>query len=279
MRTPCIATAAGRQAEARSFGVAALITHLVVGERVFARVERSEWTLDSYGEFLLGCVLPDESSFSEGIGRRRTHFASGLHSHSEETFRGTCTNFTSRLDTVLVHPWPELGAGERAFVAGYLCHLAADEVWRELCWGALQMLRIGSWTGLSVPGDVILTASSVLSNALFTDCDEVVTALRESTIPHALSHVPHSDFERMWHIVREHLLDGGTVRSYLRWLERQGRPQAQVRAIRQQHTEYWDGAMAFVEHAGGMAAYVDEAIGRAVSVLPELWEDTEHSNH
>ena len=259
--------------------MAALITHLVVGERVFARVEQTRCPLDSYGEFLLGCVLPDVSSFSEGIGRRRTHFAGALRRHSEDTFRGTCVNFTARLDTVLVRPWRELGNGERAFVAGYLCHLAADEVWRELSWGVLQMLEIGSWADFPVPGDVILTASSVLSDTLFANRTEVVSALRKATVPRALNHVPHTDFERMWDIVGEHVFEGGTVRSYLRWLVRQGRPPAQVQAIRQQHVEYWDEAMTFVEQAGGMAAYVDDAAGRAVSVLLELWEDVERGTH
>jgi hypothetical protein len=47
------------------------ITHLVVGERVFAELRRFAPT--AYGAFLLGCVLPDVQTIG-GIDRRATHF-------------------------------------------------------------------------------------------------------------------------------------------------------------------------------------------------------------
>ena len=121
--------------------MAPLITHLVVGERVFAQLGRFDPA--TYGAFLLGCVLVDVHGFSD-VDRRRTHFAGRLEEDGEDAFRKSCAGFLDQLDTVLLRPWGELGEGERAFVAGYLCHLAADEDWKWFGWKVMHGLDISS---------------------------------------------------------------------------------------------------------------------------------------
>jgi len=55
--------------------MASLITHLVVGERVFAQLR--QFGEKEYGAFLLGCVLVDVHGFSD-VDRRVTHFVGRL---------------------------------------------------------------------------------------------------------------------------------------------------------------------------------------------------------
>ena len=60
--------------------MAPLVTHLVIGERVFA--QSPQFDSADYGPFLLGCVLVDVNNFS-GMDRRRTHFVGRLEVSSQ----------------------------------------------------------------------------------------------------------------------------------------------------------------------------------------------------
>jgi hypothetical protein len=55
--------------------MAPFITHLVIGERVFAQWSRFDPAV--YGEFLLDCALVDVHTFCN-VERRVTHFAERL---------------------------------------------------------------------------------------------------------------------------------------------------------------------------------------------------------
>ena len=146
--------------------MAPLITHLVIGERVFLQQQRFD--LADYGPFLLGCILVDvhfcgphlcdthlcDTHLCGTIDRRRTHFAERLVKDSANGFNRSCANFLECLDGLLVRPWGKLTSAERAFVAGYLCHLAADEDWKQFDWDVLQTLGMRWWIELPVPVDV-----------------------------------------------------------------------------------------------------------------------------
>lgn len=107
------------------------------GERIFERL-LSDWLAPmDYGVFLRGCVLPDVNSFSD-IDRRKTHFVGRLEQDGTSAFCKSCENFIKQFDNLLVRPWSDLDAAQRAFVLGYLCHLAADEPWKEWVWRLLQ---------------------------------------------------------------------------------------------------------------------------------------------
>ena len=147
-----------------------LNTHLVIAEQVFSHLEQFE---DSeYGAFLIGNLVVDVNAFTS-VERRATHFVGRLHEDGEAAFTRSCENFFSQRRWLLQRPWSVLTSEERAFVGGYLCHLAADESWKAMVARLPQVLKIDSMEALPAPSTVLLTVFSVLSHALYADFDVV----------------------------------------------------------------------------------------------------------
>ena len=243
------------------------ITHLVVGEHVFAELQR--FGTNAYGPFLLGCVLPDVQTIG-GIDRRETHFVGRLDENGEDSFTRSCTNFLDQLDTLLVRPWSELVERERAFVAGYLCHLAADEIWKRMTQDVMLVLGIVTLTDLPVPGEVVITAFDVLSHEMYTDVTAVAASLAGAAVPDVLTHVPHRAFQTMWNVVKPHAMDGKAAESYFEMLERVGKSTEQVEAARREHAVYWSDAVDLIDGKEGVGQYIQDAARRPLEVLPRL---------
>ncbi len=250
--------------------MAPLVTHLVIGERVFAQLQR--FNEGDYGPFLLGCVLVDVHGFSD-VDRRRTHFVGRLEEDGADAFNRSCANFLSQLDGLLLRPWSDLTSTERAYVAGYLCHLAADEAWKLFSWNVLRALGATSWAeaDLSVPGDVVMTVFDVSSSRLYVDFPTVVSALNDVEIPNVLTHVPHEAFQAMWGIVKEHVTTGDTPESYFEMLKRLGQTDAELREVIRQHDVYWEDAVALVHDTGGVEPRIRAGVERSLEVIPHLW--------
>jgi hypothetical protein len=244
-----------------------LNTHLVIGERVFA--EMPALNADVYGDFLLGCLLVDVNNFV-GIDRRITHFAGRSNGNGSDAFTKSCTNFLDQLDDLLLRPWGALTASEKAFVAGYFCHLAADEPWKA--WGIemRQILKLASLKDLPVPGGVILTASSVLSNPMYSNFTAINSALINSDVPDVFTHITQAQFRAMWTIVQKPLADPSTPEAYFTMLKRAGKSEAELNRIREEHATYWEAAIALVEQFGGVEPFIDKAVVRATEMLPHL---------
>jgi hypothetical protein len=250
--------------------MAPLVTHLVIGERVFAQTQYLDPAPSIYGTFLLGCVLVDANGFTE-IDRRQTHFAGRLEDDGENAFKSSCASFLSQRNVILRSPWDELTQADQAFVMGYLCHLAADEVWKEMGWKMLQALGIKSFAESPIAGEVFLTVYDILSCQTFANWPAATYALNRTLVPNVFTHVPYEAFEKMWEIARPQILAGGTAESYFNMLERLGTSQAEIQKTRLQHELYWDDASSFVHNAGGVEPYLQAAVERAVNMLPQLW--------
>jgi hypothetical protein len=253
--------------------------HLAVGERVWEQIVDSQQTGTelavgggAYGAFLLGCVLADTSLLGE-VTYRQTHFTAGMYGTGEESFDRSCENLLAQLKEVLRVPWPALASAERAFVAGYLCHLAADETWKRFCWRVMDRLGISRWDGLPVPFGVLMTAYHVRGAALWIDRKGIADALATAEIPAAMRHVPHVSFVRAWAAFKAHSLDGRTAESYLDMLGRMGQSEKEIAAARAEHERYWEEALAFVEREEAIAVLAEEAVARSLEVIPRLWEE------
>ena len=253
--------------------MAPLVTHLVIGERVFAGISYlGQDNPATYGAFLLGCMLVDVYGFGEAKGDRRiTHFVGRLQEDGETAFLRSCDRFLNRLDSLLERSWGELTEPEQAFVAGYLCHLAADEVWKEMGWLLLKELELDSLADVPVPGDVCLTVFDALSAAGFQDFGTVAAALASTEIPDVLTHVPWADLSCMWDLVEPHVMDGGSAESYFLMLERIGIEQDDLVRTKQRHEQFWDDAVDLFEGIGGAEHYVEDAVVRSLAVIPTLW--------
>lgn len=248
--------------------MAPLVTHLVIGERVFAQLQ--QFDDQEYGSFLLGCVLVDVHGFSH-IDRRRTHFAGRLDEDGVDAFSRSCANFLSQLDGLLLPPWSELAGAGQAFVAGYLCHLAVDEDWKRFGWDILHAMGIASLADLPVPGDVVMTAFDVLSSQMHVDFPAIVSVLNGVSIPNVMTHVPHDVFQAMWDIVEEHVMSGGTPESYFEMLRRLGKTSAEIQAVRQQHEAHWEDAVELIQNFGGVQPRIQAMVQRSLETIPRLW--------
>jgi len=244
-----------------------LTTHLVVAERVFPHLK--EFSAAEYGAFLTGNLVVDVNGFTS-VARRTTHFVGRVDEDGDAAFTESCVKFLTQRERLLSRPWAALTPEERAFVAGYLCHLAADEPWKALGARLQQSLGLISLQDMAVPPAVVMTAFSVLSHALFVDFATVAVALQAASPPDVFIHVAHADFLRMWDIVRLPLLKGDSPESFFEMLARSGKDAVELQTIREQHARHWDAAVALIEQVGSVEAFVAEAVARMLEVLPAL---------
>jgi len=250
--------------------MATLIAHLVVGERVSAMMQRLRSSSQVYGAFLLGCVLVDANSYS-GLGRHQTHFTRLSDGEGRSTPRGSCGSFLKQLDSLLLCHWDALSEPEQAFVAGYLCHLAADEAWLEVSWGLLQELGLRAWEDLPVPAEAMLLTFNELSQDLFADFSVIDSALNSADIPQVFAHVSQRAFRKMWDSAQAYVLDGGSLESYLALLGSQGKTYEEIQTVRQHGEGYREEAIALIKAAGGIERFICAAVERSVQVIPQLW--------
>ena len=203
-------------------------------------------------------------------------FAQRLANDGPLAFHKSCANFLAQLDTLLLRPWERLTCAERAFVAGVLCHLAADEDWKQFDWDTLCSRGIYLWRDIPVPGDVILTAFDVLSSRLYVDFPAVVAALETVSVPDIFTHLPGLLLRAVWDVARAHVTDGRTIESYMEMLQRMGKSEAQVAAARREHELHWEAAVVSLQDDfGGVDARVQAMAQRALETLAQnrdwLW--------
>ncbi|MBS3784550.1 MAG: zinc dependent phospholipase C family protein [Anaerolineae bacterium] len=252
--------------------MATLIAHLVIGERVAATLGHLRSSPTVYAAFLLGCVLVDANRYAD-LERHQTHLVKLSNGEGGGATTGSCATFLKRRDSLLLRRWSTLTEPEQAFVAGYLCHLAADEAWLEVSRGLLEELGLETWKDLPVPAEVMVVTFNALSQDLLDDFSAVASALEGAVIPGILRHVSQHTFQRMWDVARGYVLAGGGLDSYLGLLEAQGRPDTDVETVRQQVDRYGGEATALVQAAGGMERFIQPAVERAVHVIPQLWHE------
>lgn len=246
--------------------------HLVVGERVFPQIQELGQQSSVYGAFLLGCVLVDVTMIAP-LDRRRTHFSDGLHGQGGWAFDRSCENMLAQLDDVLLRPWRDLSGRERAFVAGYVCHLAADESWKAFSLRLLHKLGLTRLSELPVPGGVLMTVYQIASTALFADLPAIDSAVASAEIPDVLRYIPHHVLAQTWAVAGPHALDGRTPESFYAMVARMGRTEAKVQAVRENHERHWEAALAFVAEQEDVASIVASGVDRSLEVIPRLWQE------
>lgn len=248
-----------------------MITHRVVGEIAFRRW--GQLGPDALGPFLLGNVLVDLHMF-ELAERLDTHFAERHARDGRLAFDKSCQTMLANLDSLLARPWDALSRDERAFVAGYLCHLAADEEFKRFDLESMDRLGYQWWRALPYPASVVMTVFNVECQALSPDLEAAATALAAAQVPEVFTHVDHSALLTIWEIARPHALEGGTVQSWLDLFARAGFSEEDVARQRRHHAEHWDEAHAFTrEFFGGVEVRVEAMVARTLGVLPQLWKD------
>jgi hypothetical protein len=197
--------------------VAPFLTHLVIGERLWEEMELPSRWPDHYGTFLFGCLAPDVDKFTEGLSQATTHFVAKDPAYAWVEQRSQ--RFLDEQAGILRAPFPEMGGDEQAFVAGYLCHVATDEV--TGAYGQAIRHRV---QGTNLPPawvDAFLTTFDPRVWALARDPERIVTTLAGAAIPEGtLPFAPAGNLSIMHRLVWPQLRDGGGLEPYLDMVRR-----------------------------------------------------------
>jgi hypothetical protein len=174
--------------------------------------------LDTYGTFLFGCLAPDVDKICEGLEQSTTHFV-GKEESPGYMWQRT-DRFLSLQTDFLRAPFWALEGRERAFVMGYVCHVATDEITARL---ALVLKERSALSGRPLPSvDAILTVMDPLFWAMARDPEEVTVALEKAEIPSDTFRFTSDDCLRaLFQIVLPQVQEGGGLESYLGMVRRQ----------------------------------------------------------
>ncbi len=243
-----------------------LNTHLLIAERLFPALE---WEEEMLAPFLAGNLVVDANSFT-AIPRPRTH----LVERGEEATGMGYRRFLIHRQQLLRRPWPELTGEERAFVGGYLAHLAADAAWKARLAGLYRQMGIASWRDLPIPGSVFLTEMSILCADHFRDFERVVAAMRRyARVPDLFSHVPHAALQHTWEIGRAVMDRPYRRKSFYAMLRLKGVGEAALEAERRAHERYGDEARAFILQLGSVEWWIAPSVELAQAALREMFTD------
>ncbi|MEM7344875.1 MAG: zinc dependent phospholipase C family protein [Chloroflexota bacterium] len=110
-------------------------THFLVAEKIWPDLP-NRWQ-PYYGQFCFGCVAPDVDKTSKTLTQIDTHFFDQTSGYEAMVTKRTAM-FLAKQHDFLTRPFAELAPDAQAFILGYLCHLAVDEVskhlWRPDLW-------------------------------------------------------------------------------------------------------------------------------------------------
>lgn len=220
--------------------MAAFLTHLVVGERVWCDLDGCgplAWERDGqtpaderpqdhrrwsnrqdYGVFLFGCLAPDVDKLCAGLEQGDTHFlpkdAGGTYAWQRSQ------RFLDAPHEFLRAPFGALQPGEQIFVMGYLCHVATDEIA-----GRLAPVVEDYLAGLGVPVpnvDAVLTAMDPRFWAMASDREGLIAALSVARIPEGtFPFASTTCLTAMHQIVLPQVREGGGLLPYLGMVRRQ----------------------------------------------------------
>ncbi|MFN2218072.1 MAG: zinc dependent phospholipase C family protein [Anaerolineae bacterium] len=198
--------------------MAPFLTHLVVGERVWTALNGARPAPDNYGTFLFGCLAPDVDKFCHGLEQSTTHFLAKDEAGTWAWLRSQ--RFLDSQNAFLRTPFHTLDAVEQAFVMGYLCHVATDEITGRIAQG-IRTDHAGS--GAALPHvDAILTAMDPRFWAMARDPYRLIDALEGASIPDRAFVFTEGDcLQAMYKVVVPQAAAGGGLEPFLRMLRRQ----------------------------------------------------------
>jgi hypothetical protein len=199
--------------------MAPFLTHLNIGERVWLRLDGRRPQPEAYGTFLLGCLAPDVDKLWPDLEQGTTHFLPKEQGRAW-TERRT-RRFLSRPTDFLAAPFPEMAAVEQAFVLGYLCHVAADEMTGRL--GTQLMAQFAAGSQVLPNVDAILTAMDPILWAKAGDPAGIVAALEGACLPAgAFSFLPAEGLAALYQAILPQVREGGGLLPYIRFRRRLG---------------------------------------------------------
>ncbi len=125
-------------------------THFLIAEKIWPEITTKlslPVNSNHYGQFCFGCVAPDVDKLSATLTQKDTHFFDRTTDY-DLMASGRSAAFLEHQANFLCCPFTDLPADGQAFILGYLCHLAVDEVskhmWRHDTWVRLNPIHPGA---------------------------------------------------------------------------------------------------------------------------------------
>jgi hypothetical protein len=179
-----------------SFGyMAPFNTHFLIAEKLWPEVKAMIALPETgnsipYGQFCFGCVAPDVDKLSATLTQKDTHFFDRTTDYNLMASHRSVAFLKNQAEFLGV-PFVKLPGVAQAFVLGYLCHLAVDEVskhlWRLDTWLRFKPLHPGaSFAALDEAGRQRIGHYSAIVEAL-----EAIHALK------VIPRIPPADMEQM----------------------------------------------------------------------------------
>ncbi|MDM8531798.1 zinc dependent phospholipase C family protein [Anaerolineales bacterium HSG25] len=165
-------------------------THFLIAEHVWSDLN-GPWQ-NEYGSFCFGCVAPDVDKISTTLTQKDTHFFDRSGDYELMVTHRSAT-FLAQQDQLLGGRFIDLSPSEQAFVLGYLCHLAVDEVskhlWRrEGTWDRFHDVSIGS----------AFAAIDEQARQMTQNYPRIVAEICAISPPTVLTHVSPADLTAMF---------------------------------------------------------------------------------
>jgi hypothetical protein len=197
--------------------VAPFLSHLMIGEQVWRSLRSWRPGPDGYALFLFGCLAPDVDKFCPGLDQGTTHFLP--KDEGRIWVHRRTLHFLEHPDRYLRAPFSALSSTEQAFVLGYLCHVATDEVTGQLAEQIYQKLVV---SGEPMPGaDAVLTAVDPRLWKMALDPAAMIAALEQGSIPaETLPFAPVECLQALYGVVLPQVREGGGLEPYLRTVRR-----------------------------------------------------------
>jgi hypothetical protein len=167
---------------------------------------------------LFGCLAPDVDKFCLGLEQSTTHFLAKDKAGTWAWLRSQ--RFLDEQTAFLRIPFHALDAAERAFVMGYLCHVATDEITGRIA-QTIQADHTGS--GARLPHvDAILTAMDPRFWAMACDPGSLTAALDRASIPdRAFAFTRRDCLRALYESVAPQVTEGGGLTPCVNMVRRQ----------------------------------------------------------
>jgi len=166
-------------------------THWVIAEQLWPELP-GPWQ-DYYGQFCFGCVVPDVDKISATLTQKDTHFFDRTTDYEWMATRRSMT-FIQQRAKLLSQPFQTLPPSAQAFVLGYLCHLAVDEVSKHL-WRRETYQKVQANIGAA------FAALDELAWHKIKYYQQIVDRLTQITPLSIITFIPPHDLEAMYNLI------------------------------------------------------------------------------
>lgn len=236
--------------------------HLHLAQELLADASCSEVLRDEQGSFYLGNIAPDAQNVA-GLSRESTHFFEVPMRDASPAWEVMFNQYPSLRHTYTLTP------AQRAFLAGYICHLAVDQMWIADIFDPV-FVDEAKWEN---PRERFF-----IHNVLRIYLDEldrpalasngVGASLKKARPDHWLPFLTDTTLSHWRDFVAEQLIEGGAAQTIEVFAKRMKRPPSDFESLLQSPTQMTQRVFHLVS-TDALANFRQEAFARSRAILAD----------